>query len=90
MNREITIREKGKGYIVSLFKITDLESRIPDTNAHQLDSSLKSLIVLNDTVHLIDRRSLPLAVGSVHTEYLNDDNLGAYLGNREGVFAGQA
>jgi len=41
-------------------------------------------------VHLVDRGSLPLAEGSIHPEYLNDDNLGAYLRYLESVFAGQA
>jgi hypothetical protein len=45
---------------------------------------------LDQTVHLVNRRSLPLAVRSVHAEYLNDDNLGAYLSNLESVFPGQA
>lgn len=90
VDRKIAIRKKGKGYIVGIFKIADLEGRISDTDAHQLDSSFKSFIALDETVHLVNRRSLPLAVRSVHTEYLNDDNLGAYLSNLESVFPGQA
>jgi hypothetical protein len=42
---------------------------------------------LDYTVHLVDRRSLPLTERSVHTEYLNDDDISPYFWNREGLFA---
>ena len=87
MDGKITIREKGKRYIVGLFKIADLECRVSDPDTHQLDSSFKTLIALNDAVHLIDRGSLPLTERSVHTEYLNNDDLSPYFWNGESLFA---
>ena len=81
MDREIAIRKQGKRYIVGIFKIADLESRIPDTDTHQLDPSFETFIRLDDTVHIVDSGSLPLAEGSVHTEDLNDDDLGDDLRN---------
>ncbi len=79
-----TVREKGKRYIIGLFKISDFECRVSDTDTDQFDFSFKSFIVFDFTVHLVDRGSLPLTEGSVHAEYLNDNEVSPYFRNCEG------
>jgi len=87
---KINIRKKGERYIVGFSKIADFESRVADTDADQLDFVFESFVALDYTVHFVDRGSLPLTERSVHTEYLNDDNVSAYLRNIERFFPCQA
>ncbi len=84
---KITVREKGKRYIIGLFKISDFESRVSDTDADQFDFPFKSLVAFDFAIHLVDRGSLPLTEGSVHAEYLNDNDVSPYFRNCEAVFA---
>jgi len=84
---KITIREKGKRYIVGFFKIADFKSRVADTDADQLDFVFESFVAFDFAVHFVDRGSLPLTEGSVHTEYFNDDDISPYFRNGKGVLA---
>ena len=84
---KITVREKGKRYIVGFFKIADFESRVSDTDADQLDFVFETFVVFDFAVHLVDRGSLPLTEGSVHTKYLNNDDISPYFWKGEGRFA---
>jgi len=87
MDGKITIRKKRKRYIISLLEIADFQSRVAGTNAHQLDDSFKSFIIVDLTMHLVDRRSLPLTVGSVNVEYFNNNDISLYLRNLKGLLS---
>jgi len=84
-----TIRKKGKRYIIGLFEITDLESRVPDTDADQLDFAFEPSVAFDFTVHFVDRGSPPLTERSIHTKYLDNNHFCLYFRDREG-FAGYA
>lgn len=88
VDQKITVRKQGKRYIVGFPEITDLKSRVSGTDANQFDFSLKSLIAFDGAIHLVDRRSLPLAKGSVHAEYLNDNDFRLDLGDGKGILSG--
>ena len=87
---KIAIRKKRKRNIVRFFEIADLESRIAGTDTHQFDLAFQALVTFNFAIHLIDRRSLPLAERSVHTEYLDNDNIGFYFRNAKSLLAGDS
>ncbi len=89
VDRKITIRKKGKRYIIGLFKIADFESRVPDTDADQLDFVFEPFVAFDFAVHFVDRGSLPLTERSIHTKYFDDNHFCLYLRDREG-FAGYA
>ena len=87
VDSKIAVREKGKWYIVCLFKVADLEGSVAGPDTQQFNFALQTLITFNSAKHLIDRGSLPLTEGSVHTKYLNDNDIGLYFWNGEGLFA---
>ena len=84
---KITIRKKGKRNIIGLFKITDFESRVPGTDADQLDFIFEPFVAFDFAVHFVDRGSLPLTERSIHTKYFDDNHLGLYFRDREGFAA---
>lgn len=86
--RKITIRKKGKWYIVCLLKITDFQCRITDPDADQFNLSFKSDVAFDFAIHLIDRGSLPLTEGSVHIEYLNNNDVSFNLRDAERILTG--
>jgi hypothetical protein len=45
------------------------------------------LVAFDFAIHLVDSGSLPLTEGSVHAEYLNDNDVSPYFRNCEAVFA---
>ena len=81
---KITIRKKGKRNIIGLFKITDFESRVPGTDADQLDFVFEPFVAFDFAVHFVDRGSLPLTERSIHTKYFDNNHVGLYFRNREG------
>ena len=89
VDRKIAIREKGKRYIIGLFKIADFKSRVPGTDADQLDFVFKPLVAFDFAVHFVDRGSPPLTERSIHTKYFDDNHVCLYFRDREG-FAGDA
>lgn len=72
--------------MISLFKITDLQRRIANPDADQLDLAFKSGIAFDFAIHLIDGGSLPLTEGSINVEYFNNNNFSLNLGNGERIF----
>ena len=76
VNQEITIGKQGKGNIIGLFKMIDLERRIADTDADEFDLALIPGIAFDFSVDLVDSGSLPLTVGSVHAEHFDDHDGG--------------
>ena len=88
VDSKIAVREKGKRNIVGLLKIADLECRVAGPDPQQFNSAFQTFIAFNFAKHFVDRGSLPLAEGSVHTKYLNDNDISLYFWNGEGFFAG--
>jgi hypothetical protein len=76
VNLKIPIGKKGKGDVIGFSEVIDLESRIADADADDLDPAPIGWIAFDFTVDLVDSGSLPLAVRSVHTEYLDDHDPG--------------
>ena len=87
--RKICIRKQWKRDFIFLFKISNFKRGIADADSDQFDPSFKFGIFLNAAIHLVDRRSLPLAKRSVHTEYLYDHDIGLDIRDFKRLFAGQ-
>lgn len=83
MDGKIAIRKQWEGDVVCFPEIVDLEIRIADADADQLDFSLELGIFFQLAKHLVDSGSLPLTVRSVHAENLDDDHLGFDIWDRE-------
>ena len=84
---KITVRKKGKRYIIGFFKIADFESRVPGTDADQLDFVFEPFVAFDFAVHFVDRGSLPLTERSIHTKYFDNNHVGLYFRDREGFAA---
>ena len=88
VDRKIAVREQGKRNVIRVFEIADLECGVAGPDTQQFDFAFQKLIAFDFAKHLIDRGSLPLTEGSVHTEYLNDDDIGLNFWNGKGRFIG--
>jgi hypothetical protein len=87
---EIPVGEKRKRDVVGLLKKCDLIIRIPDADADQLDFPLERRVAFNLAINGVYRRSLLLAVRSIHVENFNDNHLGLDFRNLEVFGSGNA
>ena len=90
VNGKIAIRKQRKRYIIFFLKKSDFKGRIPHANADQFNLALELSIIFNFAVHFIDRRSLPLAKGSVHAEYFYNYNLSFNVRYFKRLFPGKS
>jgi hypothetical protein len=86
----VCIREKRERDLVGFLEVIDFKRRVAHTDADQLDFPREVPVALDSPVDLVDRRSLLLAIRSVHVEDLDDDHLRLNVGNREIIPVGQA
>jgi len=85
MNLEFAIGEERKGNsVIAAIKI-DFISGISGTNADDLQLSVQVAALIDKRVQLVDPWRLALADGTIHAEYLHDDDLGGQITHREGV-----
>jgi hypothetical protein len=86
----VCIRKKRERDLVSFLEVIDLEGRVACTDSDYLDFPLKLRIALDFPVDFVDRRSLLLAVGSIHAEDLDDNHLRRNVGNCKIFLSAQA
>ena len=81
VNCKLRIGKQRERYGVGFPEIVDFEGRISGADTDDFDASFQFGRIFDAFVNLVDSGSLPLTVRSVHTENLDDDDLGLDIRN---------
>ena len=76
VNRKIAVRKERKGNIVGLAKVFYFIGRIADADPDNFNLVFQIRIPLDLRIDLVDGGRLSLAMGAVHAEEFDNDNVG--------------